>query len=188
MGDAAPQAARGGTSSEHDLAFAGEALEALRLAWGDLYMFGRDDKGYWAARPDVIGSMVRAADPVALGVLLAGATGATAAVTVTGTWCRRCDEIVIVDDRTGYAVHTGTQQEKCADGRAVVVTAIDPARRDEAQAIAAGYQELHPGLCVAWYYTHFQAWMQGRDWMPVEAGTGDEMRARLDARLGVRRP
>jgi hypothetical protein len=50
MDEAAPQAARGMTDGEHDLGEVSEALRALRLAWGDTYMFGHDERGYWAAR------------------------------------------------------------------------------------------------------------------------------------------
>jgi hypothetical protein len=50
MDEAAPQAARGMAHSERDLEEVSEALRALRLAWGDTYMLGHDEKGYWAAR------------------------------------------------------------------------------------------------------------------------------------------
>ena len=47
---AAPQAARSMTDGEHDLEAVSRALEALRLAWGDVDMFGHDEFGFWAAR------------------------------------------------------------------------------------------------------------------------------------------
>jgi hypothetical protein len=70
-GEAAPTAATGKTSSGHGLAFISHALGALRLAWGDVYTTGHDDKGYWAARPDRMGSLMRADSPEELGRLLA---------------------------------------------------------------------------------------------------------------------
>lgn len=75
---AVPQAARGKTDGGRaavDLAAVSQALEALRLAWGDSYMTGHDGKGYWAARPDRIGSLMRAGTPGELGRLLAGDFG-----------------------------------------------------------------------------------------------------------------
>ena len=63
--DEAAAAARGVTTVS-------QALEAPRLAWGDVYMFGRDEEGYWAARPDRPGTGIhRAGDPEELCRLLA---------------------------------------------------------------------------------------------------------------------
>ena len=71
MDEAAPQAAGGVTDSEHDLEEVSEALGALRLAWGDIYMFGHDEKGYWAAghRPGT--EILRAETAEQLGTLCA---------------------------------------------------------------------------------------------------------------------
>lgn len=74
MDEAAPQAAGGGTRREREQQAVSRALEALRRKHGGTHSFGRDGKGYWAARPDVIGSLVRAGDPddpEALGALVA---------------------------------------------------------------------------------------------------------------------
>jgi hypothetical protein len=44
-----------------------QALEALRLGWGEAYEIGYDDeRGWWAARRDRIGGLFTAADPEAL--------------------------------------------------------------------------------------------------------------------------
>lgn len=78
MEEAAPQAARRTTDGEHavDLAAASQALGALRLAWSNVYMFGHDEKGYWAARPDRPGTgILRADTPGELGNLLTGDSG-----------------------------------------------------------------------------------------------------------------
>jgi hypothetical protein len=115
---------------------------------------------------------------VALGALLRGAP-----VAGTGTWCSRCDEQVTVDGATGDAVHTVTQLEMCADGRAVKVTATDPAKRDEANAIEADFQGRCAGLSVGWFYGHFRA-DTGRPTLPLQADTGEEMRSRLSAFCG----
>jgi hypothetical protein len=41
-----------------------EALEAIRFGWGDAYLIGHDDdRGYWAARRDRIGSLLTALTP-----------------------------------------------------------------------------------------------------------------------------
>jgi hypothetical protein len=56
-GTAAPQAA------ENDAATI-RALEALRLDWGGAYLTGHDDeRGWWAARRDRIGSLMTAGTP-----------------------------------------------------------------------------------------------------------------------------
>lgn len=77
--EAAPQAARGaadGGRAGTDLAAVSEALGVLRLAWGDGYMFGYDELGYWAARPGRPGTAIhRADDPEELGRLLSGDAG-----------------------------------------------------------------------------------------------------------------
>lgn len=68
MDEAAGQAAsRNGV----DVAAVLWACEVLRLAWGDFCMFGRDDRGYWAAGR--VGTVMhRTDDPGELGGLLAG--------------------------------------------------------------------------------------------------------------------
>jgi hypothetical protein len=58
--------------------FASRALEALRLAWGDVYMFGRDERGYWAARPAAGSGILSAGTPEELGMLCAAAFEAQA--------------------------------------------------------------------------------------------------------------
>jgi hypothetical protein len=71
MSEAAPQAARSTADGEHGLETVCEALEALRLAWGDVYMFGHDEQGYWAARLHRPGTEILRADtPEELGKLL----------------------------------------------------------------------------------------------------------------------
>ena len=74
MSEAAPQAAAGHADGARDLETVSRALEALRLAWGDKWLFGHDEKGYWAAgRP---GSGIRrAGTPEELGELLVGGSG-----------------------------------------------------------------------------------------------------------------
>ncbi|HEY1619663.1 MAG TPA: hypothetical protein VGG25_18725 [Streptosporangiaceae bacterium] len=60
------------THSEHDLEEVSEALRALRLAWGDIYMFGHDEKGYRAARHHSPGTeILRAETAEELGSLCA---------------------------------------------------------------------------------------------------------------------
>lgn len=72
MSEAAPQAARSMADGEHGLEAVSQALEALRLAWGDAYMFGHDEQGYWAARLHRPGTEILRADtPEELGKLLA---------------------------------------------------------------------------------------------------------------------
>ena len=71
MDEAAPQAARGGTAAPHELETVSNVLQALRLAWGDVYLFGHDERGYWAAGCPGSG-IKRAETPEALGRLLAG--------------------------------------------------------------------------------------------------------------------
>ena len=63
------QAARGATVSEHDLEAVSQALEALRPAWGDVYMFGHDEKGHWVARHHAGKGVLRAETPKELGEL-----------------------------------------------------------------------------------------------------------------------
>lgn len=71
MGEgAAPQVARGSADGEDRLADVSQALEALRLAWGDVYTFGYDGE-FWAERPDRPGTL-RADTAEELGSLLAG--------------------------------------------------------------------------------------------------------------------
>ena len=64
---AAPQAAKGMADSEHDLEAVSRALEALRRAWGDVYLFGHDEKGYWAARRHAGTEVLRGETPEELG-------------------------------------------------------------------------------------------------------------------------
>lgn len=72
MGDAAPQAA-GGTHTED----VQQALEYLRLLWGDEFLIGHDEHGYWATRHgDVGGRILRADDPDELGELMNDYPGA----------------------------------------------------------------------------------------------------------------
>lgn len=41
-----------------------DALEAVRFGWGEAYMIGHDDeRGFWAARRDRIGSLLTAVGP-----------------------------------------------------------------------------------------------------------------------------
>jgi hypothetical protein len=71
MGEAAPQAA-GGTRAE-DIE---QALSYLRLLWGDEFMIGHDEQGYWAARQGQVGGTVlRAAAPDELGQQMNGGAG-----------------------------------------------------------------------------------------------------------------
>lgn len=59
MDEAAPQAAGAstGTADEH-------ALAVLRFGWSDAYMIGCDDeRGWWAARRDLIGGYLTAHEP-----------------------------------------------------------------------------------------------------------------------------
>ncbi len=66
MAEAAPQAA-GGTHTED----VQQALDYLRLLWGDEFMIGHDEQGYWAAPAgDDRGSIIRAGDPEELGGLM----------------------------------------------------------------------------------------------------------------------
>jgi len=59
MDEAAPQAAGGGTGTADD-----QALAALQYGWGDAYVIGCDDeRGWWAARRDLIGGYLTADDP-----------------------------------------------------------------------------------------------------------------------------
>ena len=70
MGEAA-EGAGGRTDGDRDLAAVSQARGALRLAWGDVYMFGHDEKGYWAAQADAPGTGIhRANNPEELGRLL----------------------------------------------------------------------------------------------------------------------
>lgn len=71
MSEAAPQAARGGTTAPRELETVSNMLQALRMAWGDVYMLGHDERGYWAAGGPGSG-IKRAETPEELGKLLAG--------------------------------------------------------------------------------------------------------------------
>lgn len=59
MGEASPQA--------EDVE---QALGYLRLLWGDEFMIGHDEQGYWAAPNGQIGTIIRAGDPEELGELM----------------------------------------------------------------------------------------------------------------------
>ena len=66
MSEAASQAA-GGTHTED----VQQALDYLRLLWGDEFLIGHDEQGYWATRHgDVGGRIMRADDPGKLGELM----------------------------------------------------------------------------------------------------------------------
>jgi hypothetical protein len=65
MGEAAPQAED-----------SGQALSYLRLLWGDEFMIGHDEQGYWAARHGQVGGrIIRTASPDELGEQMNGDTG-----------------------------------------------------------------------------------------------------------------
>jgi hypothetical protein len=56
----AGRTAAGKTADDHE-------LEALRWNWGEAYEIGHDDeRGWWAARRDRIGSLLTGADPAGL--------------------------------------------------------------------------------------------------------------------------
>jgi hypothetical protein len=59
MEDAAGRAAAStpGTTADKD------AREALEFDWGDAYLMGRDERGWWAARRDRIGVILTAPGP-----------------------------------------------------------------------------------------------------------------------------
>ena len=66
MGEAAPQAA--------DVE---QALVYLRLLWGDEFLIGHDEHGYWATRHgDVGGRILRSDDPDDLGEQMNDYSGA----------------------------------------------------------------------------------------------------------------
>jgi hypothetical protein len=71
MSEVAPQAA-GGTHTED----VQQALDYLTLLWGDEFMIGHDEQGYWAAPRHVTGEIIRANDPGELGELMNGYAGA----------------------------------------------------------------------------------------------------------------
>ena len=60
MDEAAAHAAAGTAENEHDPEVVGQALTSLRLSWGNVFMFGHDAKGYWAARPKAGSGVLRA--------------------------------------------------------------------------------------------------------------------------------
>lgn len=51
------------------------ALEYLRLFWGDEFMIGHDEQGYWAAPHGQIGCIIRAGSPDEFGTLMNGHAG-----------------------------------------------------------------------------------------------------------------
>jgi hypothetical protein len=66
MSEAASQAASGTGSDEIE-----QALDYLRLLWGDEFLIGHDAEGYWSTRHgDVGGPIMRADDPEKLGELM----------------------------------------------------------------------------------------------------------------------
>jgi hypothetical protein len=70
MNEAAPQAA--GMSGEET----GEALDVLRLLWGDAHLFGYDpERGFWAIKEGHLGSLLTADGPEELARLLEEAEG-----------------------------------------------------------------------------------------------------------------
>jgi hypothetical protein len=71
MSEAAPQAA-GGRHTEG----VQQALDYLLLLWGDEFLIGHDDQGYWAAPRRVTGEIIRAGDPGELGGLMNDYAGA----------------------------------------------------------------------------------------------------------------
>lgn len=53
-----------------------QALSYLRLLWGDEFMIGHDEQGYWAARHGQVGGpILRAAWPGDLGEQMNGGAG-----------------------------------------------------------------------------------------------------------------
>lgn len=75
---AAPQAAIDTSDGERavDLAAVSRALLVLRLAWGDVYLFGHDEQGYWAARYHAGTGVLRAETPEEMGERCAADCGA----------------------------------------------------------------------------------------------------------------
>jgi hypothetical protein len=68
MSEAPPQAA-GSEGIE-------QALSYLRLLWGDEFLIGHDEQGYWTAPHGQIGHIIRADDPGKLGELMNDYQGA----------------------------------------------------------------------------------------------------------------
>ena len=52
-----------------------QALGYLQLLWGDEFLIGHDDQGYWAAPHGQIGHIIRAADADKLGEQMNGWAG-----------------------------------------------------------------------------------------------------------------
>jgi hypothetical protein len=102
-------------------------------------------------------------------------------------WCRHCGEpVTLLGDGAlemsmRQAVHAATGLEEGPgsgpDGRHFAApTGTDPAKTAAARRI----MEACPGWRVAWYYSHFRAWMQDYPTVvPVEADTEEEMLRRL---------
>jgi hypothetical protein len=67
MDEAAPQAAKGAADFERDLGAVSHGLAALRAAWGDVFLFGHDERGYWAAPPSAGKGWMCADTPEELG-------------------------------------------------------------------------------------------------------------------------
>jgi hypothetical protein len=64
MSDVAPQA--------EDIE---QALGYLRMLWGDEFIIGHDEQGYWAHRRGEVGGLMRAASPDELGEKMNGSAG-----------------------------------------------------------------------------------------------------------------
>lgn len=78
-GGAPPEAAQSLTESMYDLLAVSRASGSLQLAWGDVFEFGHDVDGYWAARLHRPGAAVlRAETARELGRLCADEFGAEA--------------------------------------------------------------------------------------------------------------
>lgn len=115
-------------------------------------------------------------------------------------WCRHCDEPVRRPRGAAGAVHAGTGEAECADGEHLAVpSAVDPALKAEARAVAAefgGRWEIHAGLGGLYAKpagaVSFAA-VDGRDGAELRERlkireTVDEWAARDAARRGGRRP
>lgn len=71
MDEAAELAARGAVEGIVT-GDAAQALEALEMIYGDEFMIGCDEKGWWAARRGKIGEFFRAPDPEMLAMWMNG--------------------------------------------------------------------------------------------------------------------
>ena len=91
-------------------------------------------------------------------------------------WCRRCDEPG--ERRDGRFVHTGTGSPEGKDGHRAVPSVTDPANKAEAAAIA---EEFGGRWRVMAHLTLFYAAPADGTPLGVDAGTGGELRGRLEA-------